>query len=148
MSLSDPTKKMSKSDDDPNGCVMLLEDADSVSRKFKRAVTDSGTEIRFDVSRPAITNLLTIYQLLTGKTGPEVEDHFAGKGYAQLKNDLAEKTIEFLRPLQERAQGISDAELQQILGQGAERARNIASTTLHDVMKRRGVVGASRRDRN
>src|SRR4029434_8088822 len=73
MSLSDPTKKMSKSDDDPNGCVMLLDDADAVNRKFKRAVTDSGTEIKFDDSRPAITNLLTIYQLLTGTTGVEVE---------------------------------------------------------------------------
>ena len=143
MSLSDPSKKMSKSDDDPNGCVMLLDDADAVSRKFKRAVTDSGTDIRFDQSRPAITNLLTIYQLLTGKSGPEVEDHFGGKGYAQLKNDLAEQTIEFLRPLQERANGISDAELQQILGHGAERARNIAKTTLQEVMKRRGIVGAT-----
>src|SRR6266536_1014612 len=66
LSLSDPTKKMSKSDDDPNGCVMLLlDDADAVQRKFKRAVTDSGTEIRFDATRPAINNLLTIYQLLT-----------------------------------------------------------------------------------
>src|SRR5256714_8476195 len=61
MSLSDPTKKMSKSDDDPAGCVMLLDDADSIQRKFKRAVTDSGTEIRFNASRPAITNLLTIF---------------------------------------------------------------------------------------
>ena len=83
MSLSDPSKKMSKSDDDPNGCVMLLDDADAVSRKFKRAVTDSGTEIRFDESRPAITNLLTIYQLLTGQPTIEIESHFAGKGYAQ-----------------------------------------------------------------
>src|SRR5882724_2404506 len=62
LSLSDPTKKMSKSDDDPNGCVMLLDDADTVARKFRRAVTDSGSEIRFDEARPAITNLLTIYQ--------------------------------------------------------------------------------------
>ena len=143
MSLSDPTKKMSKSDDDPNGCVMLLDDADAVSRKFKRAVTDSGTEIKFDDSRPAITNLLTIYQLLTGKTGVEVEDHFAGKGYAQLKTDLAEQTIEFLRRLQERANGISEADLQQILGRGCERARTIAKATLQDVMKRRGIVGAA-----
>src|SRR6266571_2306199 len=62
MSLSDPSKKMSKSDDDPAGCVMLLDDADSIQRKFKRAVTDSGSEIRFDEARPAITNLLTIYR--------------------------------------------------------------------------------------
>src|SRR5882762_7111532 len=72
MSLSDPAKKMSKSDDDSAGCVMLLDDADSIQRKFKRAVTDSGTEIRFDESRPAITNLLTIYHLITGQPTQEV----------------------------------------------------------------------------
>src|SRR5580765_9085331 len=77
MSLSDPTKKMSKSDDDPIGCVMLLDDADAESRRFKRAVTDSGTEIKFDPTRPAINNLLEIYHLITGKTQEEVEDHFA-----------------------------------------------------------------------
>src|ERR687883_1917584 len=75
MSLSDPTKKMSKSDDDPNGCVLLMDDADTVQRKFKRAVTDSGTEIRFDESRPAINNLLEIYHLITGKSQEEIENH-------------------------------------------------------------------------
>lgn len=143
MSLADPSKKMSKSDDDPNGCVMLLDDPDTVRRKFKRAVTDSGTEIKFDDSRPAITNLLTIYQLLTGKLPAEVESHFAGKGYAQLKQDLADVTIEFLRPLQERANGISDEELKQILERGRDKARTIASVTLKEVMTRRGIVGAS-----
>src|SRR5438876_7827000 len=72
MSLSDPTKKMSKSDDDPNGCVLLLDDADTIRHKFKRAVTDSGTEIRFDEGRPAINNLLTIYHLMTGKENAEI----------------------------------------------------------------------------
>lgn len=143
MSLSDPTKKMSKSDDDPHGCVMLLDDEETVRRKFKRAVTDSGTEIKFDDSRPAITNLLTIYQLLTGKSADAVEQHFAGKGYAQLKQDLAEATIEFLRPLQERAAAISDADLQRILKQGRDKARTIARPTLEDVMKRRGLVGSA-----
>jgi tryptophanyl-tRNA synthetase len=143
MSLSDPTKKMSKSEDDPNGCVMLLDDPDTVHRKFKRAVTDSGTEIKFDESRPAITNLLTIYQLLTGKSASAVEEGFQGKGYKQLKEDLAEATIDFLKPLQERANGISDADLQRILELGRDKARTIASTTLNDVMKRRGIVGAA-----
>src|SRR2546429_5836362 len=107
MSLADPTKKMSKSDEESEaGCVMLLDDADAVRRKFKRAVTDSGTEIRFDSTRPAITNLLTIYHLLTGKTPAEIEEHFAGKGYAKLKEDLAEVTIEFLKPFQERVHAI------------------------------------------
>jgi tryptophanyl-tRNA synthetase len=143
MSLSDPTKKMSKSGDDPHGCVMLLDDEETVRRKFKRAVTDSGTDIKFDDSRPAITNLLTIYQLLTGQSAEAVEQHFAGKGYAQLKQDLAEATIEFLRPLQERAAAISDADLQRILKQGRDKARTIARPTLEDVMKRRGLVGSA-----
>jgi len=142
MSLSDPLKKMSKSDDEPNGCIMLLDDPDTVSRKFKRAVTDSGTEIKFDESRPAITNLLTIYHLLTGKSQADVESHFAGKGYAQLKNDLAEATIEFLRPVQERARAISDDKLREILERGRDKARSIAQVTLKEVMKRRGLVGA------
>jgi tryptophanyl-tRNA synthetase len=143
MSLSDPTKKMSKSDDDPNGCVMLLDDADTIRRKFKRAVTDSGTEIRFDESRPAITNLLTIYHLLTGQESGEIEAHFAGSGYARLKQDLAEVTIEFLQPLQERVAGISDQELNRILEQGRERAQGIASVTLKNVMEQIGLVGAA-----
>ena len=146
MSLSDPTKKMSKSDDDPNGCVMMLDDADTVSRKFKRAVTDSGTEIRFDESRPAITNLLTVYQLLTGKPTDEIESHFAGKGYAQLKQDLADVTVEFLRPFQERVKGIGPDELNRILGQGREKASRIAGTTLDNVYAALGIVGAGGSD--
>ncbi|HBB88513.1 MAG TPA: tryptophan--tRNA ligase [Blastocatellia bacterium] len=142
MSLSDPTKKMSKSDDDPAGCVMLLDDADSIQRKFKRAVTDSGTEIRFDASRPAMTNLLTIFQLLTGQAPDEIESHFAGKGYGQLKQELAEITIEFLRPLREKVESISDSELGAILDQGKQKARGIAQPTLETVMARVGISGA------
>ncbi len=142
MSLSDPAKKMSKSEDDPNGCVMLLDDADTVARKFKRAVTDSGTEIRFDESRPAIANLLTIYQLLTQQQPEQIESHFAGNGYAKLKQDLADVTVDFLRPIQERVQSTSDEELNQILEQGRDRARTIASATLKQVTARMGIVGA------
>jgi tryptophanyl-tRNA synthetase len=140
-SLSDPTKKMSKSDENASGSINLLDDADTVRRKFKRAVTDSGTEIRFDETRPAITNLLTIYQLLTGKQPAEVEAHFAGKGYAALKSELADATIEFLRPLQERVRGYDDAELHRILNSGRARAQAIARATLEDVKARLGLVG-------
>jgi tryptophanyl-tRNA synthetase len=142
MSLSDPAKKMSKSDDDPAGCVMLLDDADSIQRKFKRAVTDSGTEIRFDASRPAITNLLTIFQLLTAKSPQKIEDHFANKGYAQLKQELADVTIEFLQPFQERVQAITDEELSDILERGRDKARRIAKPTLETAMARMGISGA------
>ncbi len=144
LSLSDPTKKMSKSDDDPNGCVMLLDDADTVARKFKRAVTDSGSEIRFDEARPAITNLLTIYRLMTGQQPQDVEAHFAGKGYAQLKGDLADVTIEFLRPFQARIRNIDDEELNSILARGREKAQAIASATFQNVKTKMGLVGANR----
>ena len=145
MSLSDPSKKMSKSDDDPNGCVMLLDDDDTIRRKFKRAVTDSGTEIRFDEARPAINNLLTIYRLMTGKEPVEVEAHFAGKGYAQLKQDLAEVTIEFLKPVQEGVRNVSDEELDGVLARGCEHARGLASVTLKNVKDRLGLVGVGGR---
>lgn len=142
MSLSNPSNKMSKSDDDANGCVRLLDDPDSIQRKFKRAVTDSGTDIKFDATRPAITNLLTIYQLLTGDAPEQIEAHFAGGGYAKLKQDLAETTINFLAPLQERASAIDEEKLTEILQQGADKARGIASVTLKDVKARLGIKGA------
>ena len=141
MSLSDPLKKMSKSDDDPNGRVLLMDDADTVVRKFKRAVTDSGTEIRFDESRPAINNLLEIYHLVTGKSQAEVEEHFAGKGYAQLKGDLAQVTIEFLRPIQQRVNEITDETLDNLLDQGRDKASKIAGATLAQVYQRIGISG-------
>ncbi|MDQ6653535.1 MAG: tryptophan--tRNA ligase, partial [Acidobacteriota bacterium] len=127
--------------DDPGGCVMLLDDADSIQRKFKRAVTDSGTEIRFDASRPAITNLLTLFQLLTGKLPQQIEDHFANKGYAQLKQELADLTIEFLHPVRERVRAIKDDELTGILENGRNKAMRIAAATLESVMARTGISG-------
>jgi len=142
MSLSDPLKKMSKSDDDPNGCVMLMDDADTVQRKFKRAVTDSGTDITFDQSRPAIYNLLEIFHLVTGMSPREVEEHFAGKGYAQLKGELAEVTIEFLKPFQQRVREITDNELDQILNKGREKAAGIAAATLKHGYSKLGISGA------
>jgi tryptophanyl-tRNA synthetase len=130
MSLANPHKKMSKSDDDTNSRIMLMDDADTVVRKFKRAVTDSGTEI---------------HHLITGKSQAEVEEHFAGKGYAQLKGDLADATIEFLRPFQQRVREISDEELDTILAQGREKASRIAKATLKDVFERTGLTASTKR---
>ena len=141
MALDDPTKKMSKYDENPQGSIFMLDDQDAITRKFKRAVTDSGTAISFDPARPAVTNLLTIYQLLTNKQPEEIEEHFAGKGYAQLKGELADVTIEFLKPLQERVRSISDDELNEILSAGSARAREVAQKTLTDVMARMGITG-------
>ncbi len=143
MSLADPTRKMSKSDEESEaGCVMLLDNDDAVRRKFKRAVTDSGTEIRFDASRPAINNLLTIYHLLTNKTTEEIEQHFGGHGYAKLKEELGDVTIDFLKPIQERVNAIDDGKLNSILERGAARAQEIARVTLSDAKTRMGLVGA------
>jgi len=143
MSLADPAKKMSKSDEESEaGCIMLMDNDDAIRRKFKRAVTDSGTEIKFDQSRPAINNLLTIYHLLTNKTPAEIEEHFKGQGYAALKQELADVCIEFLKPIQERVRSIDDDKLDQILEQGAERAEAIAGLTLNHAKKGLGLIGA------
>jgi tryptophanyl-tRNA synthetase len=143
MSLSDPTKKMSKSDEESEaGCIMLLDGDDAVRRKFKRAVTDSGTNIKFDDSRPAINNLLTIYHLLTDMPQQQIEDRFQGSGYAKLKDELADLTIEFIRPIQERVRAIDDDKLGQILEQGAERAEGIAKMTLGRAKANMGLIGA------
>lgn len=139
LSLQDPAKKMSKSDENPNGSIFLLDDADTITRKIKRAVTDSGTEINFDPERPAITNLLTIYHLLTGKSDEQCIAHFEGKGYGQFKTELAEAVVEFLRPFQQRVAEIDDGSLRSILDTGAERAREIAAGTLKDVYGKLGI---------
>ena len=138
-SLQDPDKKMSKSDENPNGSIFLLDDADTVTKKIKRAVTDSGTTIEFDETRPAINNLLSIYQILTGKTSDECVAHFEGKGYGHFKNELAETVVEFLRPFQERVKQFADETVKSILQPGGERAREIASNTLGDVYEALGI---------
>jgi tryptophanyl-tRNA synthetase len=138
-SLQDPTKKMSKSDENANGSIFLLDDADAVTKKIKRAVTDSGTEINFDDERPAIKNLLTIYQLLSGESADECVEHFAGKGYGQFKGELAETVIEFLKPFQARVKEYDDDSLNEILRAGAEKARSVASQTLSAAYASTGI---------
>ena len=139
LSLQEPAKKMSKSDENANGSIFLLDDADTITKKIKRAVTDSGTDIRFDPERPAVTNLLTIYQLLTGKSPTECERHFDGMGYGQLKSELAEVVVEFLKPFQERVRDYDEATLNSILEKGAKKARGVADQTLRDVYTKVGI---------
>lgn len=141
-SLADPAKKMSKSDENANGAIFLMDDADTIVKKLKKAVTDSGTEIKFDETRPAINNLLTIYQLMTGKTAAECEANFVGKGYGHFKTETAEAVIEFLKPFQERVKNYTDEDLKAILKAGAEKAKTIARETLTDVYEKMGIVGA------
>lgn len=139
-SLQDPAKKMSKSDENLNGSIFLLDDADTITKKIKRAVTDSGTTIEFDESRPAINNLLTIYQLLTGQSREDCAEHFAGKGYGHFKTELAEATVEFLKPFQERVKHYDDETLKNILKSGAEKAHSIAGETLKTVYQNIGIT--------
>ncbi len=146
LSLQEPTKKMSKSDENLNSSIFLLDDPDTILKKMKRAVTDSGTEITFDDARPAIKNLLTIYQLITGKTAEECEANFASKGYGHFKTETAEAVIEFLRPFQEKAKSYDDVELNEVLKNGAAKAQTIARETLSNVYKKVGIVGAADKD--
>ena len=138
-SLQDPEKKMSKSDENLNGSIFLLDDADTVTKKIKRAVTDSGTTIEFDDTRPAINNLLSIYQILTDKSSEECVAHFEGKGYGHFKTELAEAVVEFLRPFQERVKQYDDETLLSILKPGAEKARDLAAKTLSEVYSAMGI---------
>jgi tryptophanyl-tRNA synthetase len=130
MSLSDPARKMSKSE--PEGSIELLSSADVNRRKIMRAVTDSGREIRFDESRPGLYNLLEMYQLLSGDSREAIEGRFAGKGYGDLKKALAELVVETLRPIQERYTELlaNPDHLDDLLRQGAARIRPTADATL------------------
>jgi tryptophanyl-tRNA synthetase len=139
LSLKDAGKKMSKSDENQNASIFLLDDADTITRKVKKAVTDSGTTIEFDSERPAITNLLTIYQLMTGKSKEECVADFDGQGYGQFKPALAEVIVEYLRPFQERVHQYDDDALIAILKKGADKASGVAATTLENVYRNLGI---------
>jgi len=141
MALDDPTNKMSKSSPVPASYIALLDDTDTIRRKIRRARTDSGTEIVASPDKPAITNLLEIYAVITGKTVHEVEEMYRGKGYGDFKRDLAEVLVEALSPIRERALELLDdpRELDGILEAGADRARAAASSTLHDAWARMGL---------
>jgi tryptophanyl-tRNA synthetase len=143
MGLDDPTRKMSKSDPRPAHYLSLTDTPDAIRKKIARAVTDSGTEIRFGPDKPAISNLLTIYHLMSGIPIPELEQRYEGKGYAVFKRDLAEVVIEHLRPFQERLAALDDAEVLRLLTEGADRARAIAGQTMRRVKERMGLIPGS-----
>lgn len=142
MSLQDPTKKMSKSDENSRAYISLLDDLAQVRNKIKRAVTDSGSEVRYDESRPGISNLMAIYSALTDESYAAIADKYAGKGYADFKNDLAEITAAALEPVQQRYKALraDKSALEAILKQGAERAERAAARTLDKVYKKVGFV--------
>ena len=141
-SLQDPTKKMSKSDDNVNAWVAILDSKDDIIRKFKRAVTDSDYEIRMSEDKPGISNLITIYSAVTGKTTDEIEREFVGKGYGEFKLAVGEAVADTLAPIkQKHDEIIKDKQmLEQLYRQGAEKAERIARKTYFKAMKKVGFV--------
>ncbi|MGQ9480373.1 tryptophan--tRNA ligase [Chloroflexus sp.] len=144
MGLNDPTVKMSKSETTRGHAIRIVDDPDEIRWAIKRAVTDSYNEIRFsdDPDRAGVNNLLQIYELLTGRSRPEIEAHFAGKGYGVLKRELTEVVIESLRPIRERYYQLMNdpAELDRILAIGAEQARAVAEPKMTLILERVGFV--------
>lgn len=141
-SLQDPTKKMSKSDDNPNACIYILDDKDTIVRKFKRAVTDSDTEVRYAEGKDGINNLMTIYSCVTGKTLDEIESEFAGRGYGDFKLAVGEAVADSLKPIRDdfsRLMG-DKAYLKECYTQGAQRAFRISNKIVTKVSRRVGFI--------
>ncbi|SFL90872.1 tryptophan--tRNA ligase [Geodermatophilus ruber] len=142
MDLQSPDKKMSKSLP-PAGCVLLLDEPKVTAKKIRSAVTDTGREIVADpVNKPGVTNLLTMHSELSGRPVAELEERFAGRGYGDLKKELAEVVVDFVTPVRERTQELLDdqAELERILLRGAARAREVAAATVATVYDRVGFL--------
>ena len=142
MSLQDPTKKMSKSDPEET-FISLLDDADTIRRKIKRAVTDSDGEIRFDPeNKPGVSNLMQIYSVATGRDYAAIEAEFAGQGYGSFKTAVGESVVELLRPIREETERLlaDKAYLESVYRAGAEKAAYVANRTLSKVYKKVGFL--------
>jgi tryptophanyl-tRNA synthetase len=142
MDLQDPRKKMSKSGASPDGAIWLTDTPDSIRKKIRSAVTDSGSEVKGSSKKPALSNLLVIYSIIANKTVEEAEQEFAGTGYAHFKNALAELLIAYLQPIQNRFRDVASerGEIVRVLYTGAERARAVASHTLNTVKQSIGLL--------
>jgi tryptophanyl-tRNA synthetase len=142
LDLQFPDKKMSKSLP-PAGCVLLLDEPSVTAKKIRSAVTDTGREVVADPeNKPGVTNLLTIHSALSGRSVAELEEHFAGRGYGDLKKEVAEVISDVVTPVRARTQELLDdtAELERILTAGAERARAVAGATVADVYEKTGFL--------
>ena len=142
MSLTDPKKKMSKTDD-PKSCISLFDSPEDITKKIMSAETDSGKEVIYNVTKkPGISNLLTIYSLLTGKTTQELEKEFKGKGYGDFKKSLAKVCVDYLEPFRRKQKELQtrDVYVKDILAKGASRARIIAETTMKEVREKMGLA--------
>jgi tryptophanyl-tRNA synthetase len=142
MSLQDPTKKMSKSDSNPNGYIAMLDDPDTIVRKIKRAVTDSESEVAYHEGKDGINNLLNIYSAVADKTIDEAVAEFSGKGYGDFKVAVAEAVVECLRPVQQKFNELSKDKgyIESIYKEGAARAERMAARTLRKVYKKIGFI--------
>ena len=142
MSLQEPDKKMSKSDTNANSFILMTDDADTILRKFKRAVTDSDGVVRAGDDKPGVTNLMSIYSSLTGKTFADIEKEFDGQGYGVFKPAVGEAVVELVRPIREKTEQLlaDKAYLESIYKEGAERASYLANKTLRKVYKKVGFV--------
>jgi tryptophanyl-tRNA synthetase len=142
MDFQNPESKMSKSADSPLGTLRVTDPPDVLRKKVKAAVTDSGREVLFREDKPAISNLLTVYSVATGRPVADIEAEYEGKGYGDFKDGLADAVIEFLRPLQERYRELSadPGEIARVLHVGAGRAQAIAAKTLATVYERLGFL--------
>lgn len=142
MGLDDPSVKMSKSIAGANHAIFLLDDAETIMRKVKKATTDSEGCIKFDENRAGVYNLLGIYEIFSQKTRAEIESHFTNKGYGDLKKELGEVIVEGLRPIWQRYEDLSQEEgyIMQVLNDGRDRAKEIASKTYKKVKELVGLV--------
>jgi tryptophanyl-tRNA synthetase len=146
--LQDPAAKMSKSAASPNGIIELLDEPKVIAKRIRSAVTDLGREVRYDpAGKPGVSNLLTIFAALSGRSVGSVQDDYAGRGYGELKQDLADVVIDVLVPFQQRYAGYlaEPDKLDQVLADGAERARAIARVTLDRIYDRVGLLPAGGR---
>ncbi|MBR3870223.1 MAG: tryptophan--tRNA ligase [Clostridia bacterium] len=142
MSLSEPTKKMSKSDSNENGYILLADTPDVINRKIKRAVTDSEALVCRRDDKPGVNNLMTIYSIAAGKTDEEIVKEFEGRGYGDFKTAVAEALIEMLRPIQEKKDYLlqNKDHLEKIYTESAKKAEWLASRTLEKVYRKVGFV--------
>lgn len=140
MSLQEPGKKMSKSDENPNGSIYLMDDPDTIIRKCKRAVTDSEACVAYRDEQPGVKNLIDIYSACTGKTPAEVEREFEGKGYGDFKMAVGEAVVSILKPLQDRVKELEadKAYIDSIIKENAEKANYYATKTLRKVQRKVG----------
>ncbi|HKM21707.1 MAG TPA: tryptophan--tRNA ligase [Lachnospiraceae bacterium] len=140
MSLQDPTRKMSKSDENPNASIYLMDDTDTIMKKCKRAVTDSEAQVRYRDEQPGVKNLIDIYSACTNKTPQEVEKEFDGKGYGDFKEAVGESVIAVLKPLQERVEALTKdkAYVDSMIKANDEKANYYANKTLRKVQKKVG----------